>query len=74
MDKKYEEILNIVEKELSCSAHNIQHILRVHNICLYLSKYEDNVDEEVLTLSALLHDIARVKEDLDPDRKSNMKF
>ncbi|KAJ52002.1 HDIG signal transduction proteinprotein [Clostridium tetanomorphum DSM 665] len=69
MDKKYEEILNIVFITASESAHNIQHILRVHNICLYLSKYEDNVDEEVLTLSALLHDIARVKEDLDPDRK-----
>lgn len=68
LEKKYNEILSIVQKELSCSAHDIDHILRVYNLCSYLSKYEENVDEEVLSLAALLHDIARAKEDSDSTR------
>ncbi|WP_125152378.1 HD domain-containing protein [Clostridium rectalis] len=68
MEKKFIEILNVVEQELSCSAHSMDHILRVHKLCLYLSKYEENVDKEILSLSALLHDIARFKEDSDSTR------
>jgi len=61
-------ILKLVEKELSCSAHDMDHVIRVYNLCEYLSKFEENVDREVLLLSALLHDIARAKEDNDTTR------
>ncbi len=65
MDIKHKKIREIVEKELSCSAHNLDHVLRVHNLCIFLSKYEENVDLEVLIPAVLLHDIARVKESKD---------
>lgn len=62
---KHKKIKEIVEKELSCSAHNLDHILRVHNLCILLSQFEDSVDLEVLIPAALLHDIARAKESHD---------
>ncbi|MBS5822826.1 MAG: HD domain-containing protein [Clostridium argentinense] len=65
MDIRHKKIREIVEKELSCSAHNLDHVLRVHNLCMFLSKYEENVDLEVLIPAVLLHDIARVKESKD---------
>jgi len=63
-DKKYEKIKKAVEKELSCSAHHLDHVMRVYNLCLRLARNEE-VDLEVLKISALLHDIARAKEDND---------
>jgi len=65
MDIRHKRIREIVEKELSCSAHNLDHVLRVYNLCVFLSKYEENVDMEVLIPAVLLHDIARVKESKD---------
>ncbi|WP_454052002.1 HD domain-containing protein [Clostridium sp. Marseille-Q7071] len=65
MDIRHKRIREIVEKELSCSAHNLDHVLRVYNLCMFLSKYEENVDLEVLIPAVLLHDIARVKESKD---------
>ena len=65
MDKKYREIKGIVEKELSCSAHDIDHVMRVYNLCEHLARGEAGIDLEVLRMAALLHDIARVKEDGD---------
>jgi uncharacterized protein len=53
-----------VEKELECSAHNMDHVLRVYNLALHLAEGED-VDMGVLKAAALMHDIARVKEDQD---------
>ncbi len=64
------EIRKIVEKELTDSAHNIGHINRVYNMCLKLAKGED-VDLEVIKISALLHDIARTKEDEDNSGKTD---
>lgn len=65
IDKKYEDILEIVQNRLTCSAHNLDHILRVHNLCLLLARYEEDVDLDVLIPAALLHDIARVEESED---------
>ncbi|MBU4332300.1 HD domain-containing protein [Patescibacteria group bacterium] len=65
MDQKFQKIKEIVKKELSCSAHDIDHIMRVYNLCLRLAKNQD-IDLDVLKAAALLHDIARVKEDDDP--------
>jgi len=63
-EKNFQKIQVAVEKELSCSAHNMDHVLRVYNLSLHLAEGE-NVDLDVLKAAALLHDIARVKEDND---------
>lgn len=65
MNEKYKKIQEIVAKELSCSAHDLEHVFRVHKFCLYLAQYESSVNLDVLNTAALLHDIAKVKEDLD---------
>lgn len=65
IDERYKKILEIVQEELTCSAHNLDHVFRVYNLCMLLSKYEKDVDLEVLIPAALLHDIARVKESQD---------
>ena len=67
MEEKYQKIKRITEKELIGvdSAHNIGHVMRVYNSCLYLAKEEKDIDLDVLKTAALLHDIARVKEDND---------
>lgn len=65
MNKRYEEIQKIVEDELSCSAHNMDHIMRVYNLCMYIAKNEKNVNMNILIPAVLLHDIARSKEDED---------
>ena len=70
MNQKFLKIKERVEKELSCSAHDIGHVMRVYNLCLRLAEDED-VDLEVLQAAALLHDIARVKEDNDPSGKTD---
>lgn len=62
---KYEKIIKIVQDKLTCSAHNLDHVFRVYNLCLLLAKYEKDVDLEVLIPAALLHDIARVEESQD---------
>lgn len=64
MEERFQQIKKIVEKELSCSAHDIDHVMRVYNMCLYLAKGKI-VDLDVLKGAALLHDIAAVKETQD---------
>lgn len=64
MEEKFVKIKQAVEKELSCSAHNIDHIIRVYNNALNIAQNED-IDLDVLKAAALLHDIARIKEDND---------
>ena len=65
IDIKYKKIIEIVQDKLTCSAHNLDHVFRVYNLCLLVAKHEENVDLEVLIPSALLHDIARVEESKD---------
>ncbi len=64
-EMKHKRIIEIVKDKLTCSAHNLDHVFRVYNLCLLIAKYEDNVDLEVLIPAALLHDIARVEESQD---------
>lgn len=64
-DTKYKKIIEIVQEKLTCSAHNLDHVFRVYNLCLLISKYEKDVDLEILIPAALLHDIARVEESGD---------
>lgn len=70
MEEKLKKIQKIVERELSCSAHNIDHINRVYNLALLIGK-EQNVDLDVLRAATLLHDIAGVKEQNDPTGKTD---
>lgn len=66
---KYKELWDIVREELICSAHSIDHIERVYNLCILIAKTEVNVDMEILLSAAILHDIGRVKEDSDTSGK-----
>jgi len=65
MEEKYRRLKRIVEKEMegASPAHDINHVMRVYGLCLELAKHEPNVDLDVLKTSALLHDIARTRED-----------
>jgi uncharacterized protein len=65
VEEKYIEIFNYVKSVLSCSAHNMDHVLRVYKISLEVAESEKDVDLDILVPSALLHDIARVKESED---------
>ena len=62
MESNYQKIEKIVARELSCSAHAMEHVMRVSNLCLDLAAHEPSIDLDVLKTAALLHDIARVKE------------
>ncbi|MDO8524684.1 MAG: HD domain-containing protein [bacterium] len=64
MEDKLQKLKEIVEKELSCSAHSLDHTTRVYNFALNLAEGE-SIDKEVLEAAVLLHDIARAKEDTD---------
>lgn len=65
MKKIISEVKAIVTRKLSCSAHNTEHVMRVVDLCEMLAAFEKDVDTEILLISALLHDIARVEEDTD---------
>lgn len=70
-NKKYNKIMRIVQDKLTCSAHNLDHVMRVYNLCMILAMYEENVDLDVLIPAALLHDIARVEEIEDKTGKTD---
>lgn len=67
----HKRILEIVQDKLTCSAHNLDHVMRVYNLCKLLAKYEENVDSDILIPAALLHDIARVEESEDKTGKTD---
>lgn len=58
------KLIELVGKELSCSAHDMGHTMRVYNLCLVLAKNE-KINKEILLTAAILHDIGRTKEDKD---------
>ncbi len=60
-----EKLIDVVNREISCNSHSIEHIMRVHKLCLKIAEKEENVDLEVLEVAALLHDIGREKENED---------
>ncbi|MEW8995664.1 HD domain-containing protein [Clostridium sp.] len=68
-DERHKRIMDIVQEKLTCSAHNLDHVFRVYNLCLLIAKHEEEVDLEILIPSALLHDIARVEESKDKTGK-----
>jgi uncharacterized protein len=70
-NKMHKKILEIVQGKLTCSAHNLDHVMRVYNLCKLLAEFEENVDLEILIPAALLHDIARVEESEDKTGKTD---
>lgn len=64
-DIKHKKILEVVRNKLTCSAHNLDHVMRVYNMSLKLAEYEKGVDMDILIPASLLHDIARVEESKD---------
>ncbi len=66
MEEKLNQIKKIVEKELNhCSAHDIDHVMRVYSLALNIAKNEVGVDLDILRAAALLHDIGGGKESED---------
>jgi uncharacterized protein len=67
MEGKYRQLKIIAEKKMegASPAHDINHVIRVYNLCLELAKFEPNVDLDILNTAALLHDVARTREDED---------
>lgn len=65
MEEKYRQLKEIAAKEMrdASPAHDINHVMRVYSLCLRLAEHEPDVDLEVLKSAALLHDIARTRED-----------
>ena len=59
------KLRKIVEQELASAAHDLDHVERVFKLCQILAKSYAKVDYDVLIPAALLHDIARYKEDQD---------
>ncbi len=62
MENRFFQLKEAVEKELSQADHDIDHTMRVYNLSLKLAK-DKNADLDVLKAAALLHDIARARED-----------
>ncbi|MDR2338372.1 MAG: HD domain-containing protein [Deltaproteobacteria bacterium] len=63
-DNFYNKVRNIVEDELSSSSHDLFHVYRVYkNACLLIRN--ESVDVDIVKTATLLHDIARVREDMD---------
>jgi len=65
MEEREQKIRDIVERELSYTAHDLAHTERVLNMCLALAEGEAEVDKSILIPAVLLHDIARSLEDED---------
>jgi len=62
---RFTEIEKILNDRLECSAHKLDHIYRVYDLCILIGEHEENVDFEILLPAALLHDIARTEESMD---------
>lgn len=69
--KVVENIEKQVRRELSCSAHSLDHSLRVFELCKLIAKSYPEVDLEVLELAALLHDIGTLREYKDASGKTD---
>jgi uncharacterized protein len=64
MKKIFEELKREIQPYFVEGGHGFDHVERVFNMAMKLAK-EEKADEEVVGISALLHDIARSKEDKD---------
>lgn len=66
----FEPLWSAAEKELDCAAHDLSHVRRVYKMAQTLAHQEgDQANWRILGAAAILHDIARVREDQDPTRR-----
>lgn len=66
------KIKEIVQRKMKGvgPSHDFSHVMRVYRLCMEIAKeYRGRVDAEVLKLAALLHDVAREREDRDKTGK-----
>ncbi|CAL5988036.1 HD_domain-containing protein [Hexamita inflata] len=59
--EQYNAVIDILKKQeyQNCGAHDVEHAIRVYNLAkLIISKQEAKVNETVVLLAALLHDLA----------------
>ena len=66
METIFQKLEAAVSEALACSAHDLDHVRRVYRLCLKLAAGLPELDLDVLKAAALLHDIARAREDRDP--------
>jgi len=73
MQDNFEKIKEIVEKEENCTdvGHNMEHTMRVYNMCLKLAESYPEADLGVIKYAALLHDIGGQKELEDKTGKTD---
>jgi len=69
-EARIKKLKKIVEKIMVCPGHNIDHVMRVYNLCLNLAKGE-RVDRGILAAATLLHDIGGDKELSDKTGKTD---
>lgn len=67
MDEKIKKLKDIIAAIPSSSDHDLEHTIRVYNLCLHLAKGEKDVNGNVLEAAAMLHDIAREEENNNPE-------
>ncbi|MCK5211940.1 HD domain-containing protein [Candidatus Parcubacteria bacterium] len=64
MNEKIKKIKQFAEECLShdtCSAHNMDHVMRVYNLAMKIAEKE-KVDKEIIQVAVLLHDIGGPRE------------
>jgi len=62
-DKFYEDLKEKIQSYFEkTGSHSFEHTERVCNLAIYIAKFED-VDMDIIKASALLHDVARLKQD-----------
>ncbi|NLO97483.1 MAG: HD domain-containing protein [Peptococcaceae bacterium] len=71
MADKYKELLDVVQDKIAYAAHDLDHVLRVFQLSMFLAEGEKDLDLDVLIPAVLLHDIARKLEDEDPSGKTD---
>jgi len=64
--EKHRILKEMVQRDLFYAAHDLEHVIRVYQNCLYLASEEKEAEPDILVPAALLHDIARRQEDEDP--------
>ncbi len=62
----FDKLIEIVKSELNTSSHDFAHTLRVYNNCIKIAETEfaDTANMDILRAAAILHDIARPKENV----------
>lgn len=72
MEDKYQKIKEMAKKEMRGldAGHDFKHVMRVYNLCLRMAKSLKNIDQDVIKIAALLHDIGGKKEMEDKSGKT----